>query len=446
MIEQSKKDLERYLDTVCAEVRAKGMHREIRDELSGHFTDLVTERLELGADEEEAQRYAIAQLGDPQAVGKELHRIHKPRIPWGLLAGVLLLSAVSLLGMAAVEAGFGDYYKIPDALMLRQSVYIVLGIAVMAIMYFINFKHLQRSSGWIYGAALMAIGVSMLLGLEVTNGVRRYVGILGLFFDVVGYSPYVFVVALAGIWNRQGFMKSWSGRTRDLAELSLLLLPAVIYAVIPAFPELIIYMAVSLTLYVRMTRRWIRGSVIAVTFLTGGAIYVWNHLHLRERIIAAFQADQRDTGAGWYLNSVIHNTLTSAGWRGQGMGYRIAEERLLFPYTDLFPVYLIQTFGWAGGLLLLMLTCWFVLKMVFYARAVSDTYGRMLILALALMLSIRLIYGLTILTGRMPLISIPFPFLSYGQHVFIEFAALGLLMGVYRRKDMLPAGQAPSSL
>lgn len=303
--------------------------------LSGHFADLMTERQQQGASEEEAQQYAIAQLGDPQAIGRDLHQIHKPRIPWSLLAGVILLSAVSLLGMAAVEAGFGDYYKFPDALMLRQGMFIVLGIAVMAIMYFINFKHVLRSSGWIYGGALMAILFSILVGLQVTNGVRRYVGILGLFFDVIGYSPYIFVVALAGIWNRQGFMKTWNGRTRDLAELSLLLLPAVIYAVIPAFPELIVYLAVSLTFYIWMTRRWIRGTVIAVTFLTGGAIYVWNHLHLRERFIAAVQADHRDTGAG-YLNSVIHNTLTSAGWRGQGMGYRIAEERLMFPYTDLF--------------------------------------------------------------------------------------------------------------
>ncbi|MFD2877817.1 FtsW/RodA/SpoVE family cell cycle protein [Paenibacillus rhizoplanae] len=111
-----------------------------------------------------------------------------------------------------------------------------------------------------------------------------------------------------------------------------------------------------------------------------------------------------------------------------------------------FPAYLIQCFGWAGGLLLLALTCWFVLKMISYARAVSDTYGRMLIIGLGLMISIRLVYGLSILSGRMPLTSIPFPFLSYGQHVLIEFAAVGLLMGVYRRKDMLPAAKVPSGL
>ncbi|MEK3757927.1 FtsW/RodA/SpoVE family cell cycle protein [Paenibacillus sp. FSL P4-0338] len=442
MMEQSKKDLERYLDTVCAQVRAKGMHKEIRDELSGHFTDLVTERLELGATDEEAQQYAIRQLGDPQAVGRELHQIHKPRIPWGLLAGVILLSAVSLLGMAAVEAGFTEDL-IPNALMLRQSVFIILGLIAMTGMFFINFKQLQRASGFIYGGALLMIAASLWLGPEMMNGSRRYVSILGFPFDLIGCSPYLFVVALAGIWKRPNVQNTTGGRLRSWLELGLLLLPAAIYILIPSFAELVVYLVVALPLYIRITRRWVSVMVVAVSSVSGVALYVWSQLHWSDRNIDAFYFQDVVTGAG-YINRIIHGTLTSAGWKGHGL--EGAGNGLIYPYTDLFPVVLIQTFGWAGGLLLLVLTCWFVLKMVSCARAVSDTYGRMLIFALTLMLSIRLLYGLSILSGRMPLISIPFPFLSYGQHVFIEFAAAGLLMGIYRRKDMLPAGQAPSSL
>ncbi|MEK4852416.1 FtsW/RodA/SpoVE family cell cycle protein [Paenibacillus sp. FSL H7-0756] len=444
MMKQSKQDLERYLDTVCAEVRAKGMHNEIRDELSGHFADLVTERLELGATEEEAQQYAIRQLGDPQAVGRELHQIHKPRIPWGLLAGVLLLSAVSLLGMAAVEAGFTEDF-IPNALMLRQSVFIILGLAAMTGMFFINFKQLQRASGWIYSGALILIVASLWLGPEMMNGSRRYVSILGFPFDLIGCSPYLFVVALAGIWKRPGGQKTAGGRLRIWMELGLLLLPAAIYILILSFAELVVYLVVALPLYVWITRRWVRAVVVAASCVSGVALYVWSQMYLRDQFNHYFFISDAENGVG-FLNRMIHSALTSAGWGGQGITDLAVEERLPYPYTDFFPLYLVQSFGWAGGLLLLVLVCWFVLRMFSYARTVSDTYGRALILALALMLSIRLIYGLTILTGRMPLISIPFPFLSYGQHVFIEFAALGLLMGVYRRKDMLPAGQAPSSL
>ncbi|ETT63123.1 cell division membrane protein-like protein [Paenibacillus sp. FSL R7-277] len=444
-MEPNQKVLNRYLNKVCAEVKAKGMHDEIREELSGHFADLMTERQQQGASEEEAQQYAIAQLGDPQAIGRDLHQIHKPRIPWGLLAGVIMLSVVSLLGMAAVEAGFGDYYKFPDALMLRQGMFIVLGIAVMAIMYFINFKQLQRASGWIYGGALLLIAVGMWFNPNMVNGTRRYAFILGFPFDLIGYSPYLFIVGLAGLLKRPGVQNASGSRIRNWKEVGLLLLPAAIYLVIPSFAELVVYLAVALPLYVWITQRWGRAVVVAASCVSGLALYVWSETYLRDRFNRYLFINDAENGVG-FLNRMIHSTLTSAGWGGQGIVELAEDKRLPYPYTDFFPVYLVQSFGWAGGLLLLVLVCWFVLRMLYSARTVSDTYGRALILALALMLSIRLIYGLTILTGRMPLISIPFPFLSYGQHVFIEFAALGLLMGVYRRKDMLPAGQAPSSL
>lgn len=222
---------------------------------------------------------------------------------------------------------------------------------------------------------------------------------------------------------------------RQWADLGLLLLPAAIYCIVPSFAELVVYLAVALPLYVWITRRWVRAVVIAAVFAGVGAIYVWNRI-----------------GTGYYsfINGLIYDTLTSAGWGGQGIAGIAVEKRLPYPYTDLFPVYLIQSFGWAGGLLLLVLVCWFALRMIAYTRSVSDAYGRALIFALSLMLAIRLIYGLSILTGRMPLISIPFPFLSYGQHVFIEFAALGLLMGStggriwsLRHKFPLDAGRLP---
>ncbi|MFD1907058.1 hypothetical protein ACFSQ7_28255 [Paenibacillus rhizoplanae] len=66
----------------------------------------------------------------------------------------------------------------------------------------------------------------------------------------------------------------------------------------------------------------------------------------------------------------------------------------------------------------------------------------MLIIGLGLMISIRLVYGLSILSGRMPLTSIPFPFLSYGQHVLIEFAAVGLLMGGIPAEGYAPCGKS----
>lgn len=435
MKEQGK--LDRFLDRVCAEVRVKGMHSEIREELSGHYEDLMLDRQQRGTTAEEAQQYALAQLGDPQAIGRELHRIHKPRIPWGMLTAILLLIAVSLLGMGSVETG-GHMDRYNFAPMSRQAIFIVLGLFLMTGMYFMNFRLLQKVSGFIYAAALVMITASLTLNVVTINGSTRYVGFLGFTFDLIGYSPYVFVAALAGMLTRRRTGLIWSGRTRGITELVLLLLPAGIYAAISSVAELAVYLPVALVLYVWITRRWFSGVLTAVLSLAGGAIHVLNNNHLREQIIGDINFKLRPDSSG-YMNRTIYEIVTNAGWRGGGYG--VSGERLPYAYTDFFPVYLIQSFGWAGGLLFIAVVGWFCLKMISYVRAVRDPYGRMLILALGLMLSIRLVYGLSILSGRMLLISIPFPFLSYGQHVFIEFAAVGLLMSVYRRKDMLPAVQ-----
>lgn len=274
MMEQGK-NLDIFLDKVCAEVRAKGIHCEIREELSGHYEDLMTERQQLGASEEEAQQYAIAQLGDPRAIGRDLHRIHKPRIPWGLLTAVLLLSAVSLLGMGSIEAGASYKTNLRD-LLLHQTVYIAIGLLVMTGMYFINFKLLQKASGIIYGGTVLAIVISVLMGMKMLNGSRRYVGFLGCNFDLISYTPYLFVVALAGLWTAGHRSLNWSGRTKEMLDVLLLVLPAVIFYTIRAFPEMAVYLTVSLILYVWITRRWVKGTLVGAAFVSGLALYVWN--------------------------------------------------------------------------------------------------------------------------------------------------------------------------
>ncbi|WP_036721229.1 FtsW/RodA/SpoVE family cell cycle protein, partial [Paenibacillus forsythiae] len=60
-------------------------------------------------------------------------------------------------------------------------------------------------------------------------------------------------------------------------------------------------------------------------------------------------------------------------------------------------------------------------------------------------LAFQLVYGVVKLSGHVLIVGFPLPFLSYGgSHLLIEYGALGLLLGVYRRKDIIP-GCAVSS-
>ncbi|WP_438495498.1 permease prefix domain 1-containing protein [Paenibacillus sp. IHBB 3054] len=199
---ESKSGLEQYLDNVCGEVKAKKMHAEIRSELSSHLEDLMIEQESLGASKAEAEVLAIAQMGDPKAVGKDLHHIHKPRTPWGLLGALLLFSAIGLLGMSSLEASFMNNPRVPASFLPKQFSFMLIGIALMTACYFINFRRLQKLSWLLYIFSIAGIVASLKWGLYV-NGSRTYfLAFGGIEINLVSIE-YAALGLLMGIYRRK---------------------------------------------------------------------------------------------------------------------------------------------------------------------------------------------------------------------------------------------------
>lgn len=432
------KELEQqFLDEVCAEIKAKKTHPEIRQELASHLEDLISERVAKGVPREEATAWAIAQMGSPQSIGKELHQIHKPRVPWGLFGVIALLTIISLIGMASMNMGYGPSYKANGYAINwfeNQARYIFIGIISMFIMYFINFRKLKRLSWILYGFAIAGIFASILWGVTV-NGINHGVRFFFITTDTTAYRPYVLMVALAGILmcrQESAKTRSWGSA---LIDIMIIILPAFLLIFLKTFPELAVYLISSIVLYTWITRDWLKSVVLFGASITAGLFFIINNDALMERIMGAIAPSQDLNGFG-YIYQLIHQVITSAGWWGHGFGSM--HENLPYAYSDFFSVYFIHTFGWVGGLLLLAVIFYFFLKLLSTIRSIRDPYGQALVVGLAFLLAIRLLYGLSVLSGRMMVTSIPFPFISYGSHVWFEYAAIGLLMGIYRRKDMMP--------
>ena len=69
-----------WLDAAVAKIRFGPDRKEVRAELSAHLEDkaLDFQRIFPGLTEAEAQERASAEMGDPEEVGRELAKIHKP--------------------------------------------------------------------------------------------------------------------------------------------------------------------------------------------------------------------------------------------------------------------------------------------------------------------------------------------------------------------------------
>ena len=85
-----------WLDAATKAIRFGPDRRAVRSELSAHLEDkaLDFQRIFPGLTEDEAKERAAAEMGDPEEIGRELARLHKPLLGYAWLASKVLLGVV----------------------------------------------------------------------------------------------------------------------------------------------------------------------------------------------------------------------------------------------------------------------------------------------------------------------------------------------------------------
>lgn len=86
-----------YLETVGGQIRWRRARRVLLRELSDHIADQAAAFEAEGRSPEEALAGAVAEMGEPEAVGRELDRLHRPQNRRGLAVTVAALFAAGVL-------------------------------------------------------------------------------------------------------------------------------------------------------------------------------------------------------------------------------------------------------------------------------------------------------------------------------------------------------------
>lgn len=85
--------IDRFLRTVCEQIRWEKAHNMIYEEMKNHIIDQKNAFMDGGLDEKTAVDRAIKEMGDPVLIGMELDQAHRPKTEWGIifLTGIMLL-------------------------------------------------------------------------------------------------------------------------------------------------------------------------------------------------------------------------------------------------------------------------------------------------------------------------------------------------------------------
>ncbi|OUQ88945.1 hypothetical protein B5G50_08540 [Brevibacillus brevis] len=414
-----------YLDQVCRHVRATEMHRKIRDELESHLLDLMDERMEEGVEEEEAVRQAILQMGDSATVGKQLHRIYKPKVEWRLLVYVMAFLAVGLFTMYGMQVSFIEF-KLD-----RYCFYAILGIGVMLAVTFTDYRKLLPYSLHLY---MLTVGVFFLiLAYGHTMNGKTYMYISGsIKIDFVAMSMYLFLISVAGIL----LTRTWRFRSTASKLTVFVLLPACLFVMAGSIMELMLYLFgfIILMMYTKTVRK-------EKLYLVIVSAIVWTAACLLDRytlgrVLGWVQPTKEPLGRGYeYLASM--EAIRSAGFWGKGSHAPLPSMSYLD--SDFKFTYLIHSYGWIAGILILSAVALFIIRLARVVKEVDEPYGKHLIFSIVPLFSLFFIWPLLMSTGMLPILNLEIPFLSYGNigTALAHFAALGLVLSVHRHKNSI---------
>lgn len=429
-----------YIEEICAHVKAKDVHEDIKLELLGHLTERIEELMEdESTSQEEAIKAAVKQMGDAKQVGVGLNAAHKPKPEWSVIGIITAMIGIAL---------FTILFALPESPHTGSSfvpkiVYGLIGIVLLVVLYFSNYQKLLKLSWPLYWVTILLMALAQLYGPEV-NGSTKWLRIGPITLNIFAYSPYLLLIAFAGILymqrEKENTVSNPDFRSQFIDGLKrvavFILLPAYLYLSAPELAELIIYsfgLFVLLLLYGRL--RFLTlciGSFAVVTYImVTQTSYRYRFTYVWERI-TGYLSNNPDANFQT-VRSV--EAIQSGGMWGHGLA--VPNNRLPSESSEMMYSYLIYSLGWVFGAAIALLILAFIIRIVRMGFKTSDFYGRGLVIGLCAVFGIRLVWNLLMCLGVLPIMGIELPFLHLSSVSILEFALIGLMLSVYRRKDMV---------
>lgn len=423
-----------YLDDVCAPVKAKSVHEVIRLEMVGHLEEIVEERMEqegLGLDE--AVAVALMQMGNPRIVGEGLHAAHRPRTEWGMIAILSVLIVMALISLFSLQSSYREMGSI--AYKLIQG---TLGITLMLIIYFVDYHKLLKWSWLLYWVTILLLTIAQLQNTGF-NGAEQWVVIGNMSLNVYSMSPYLFLIAFAGMLHLE------SRRPKPRSECARLLihardvvvyitLPLYFYAIAPAMAQFVVFGA-GLAIMLLFRRCFKQLLIVGAGLASSIGVIVLlvdshKYMHIWDRLFGMLSQNSY----GYYASQQMLDAIRSAGMWGHGFGSHTGD--IPFAYSELLFAYLVYRLGFVFGTGIVVLGVLMTFRMIKVGMRLKDAYASKLVIAVTAVLAMRLVWNILMSLGLLPILGMELPIILWSSTSIVEFAAIGLVLSAYRRKDM----------
>ena len=351
-----------------------------------------------------------------------------------LFSATLVLAALGVVMVFSASAVYaGELYGRPWIFLVKQMVWVGLGLACLFALLRIDYRKLRRpapifSALFVISAMLVAV-----LFLDPSRNTHRWLKAGGFSVQPSEFAKLGLILFLAYFLDRQ---------SRVINDFRRTLLPAglvsvVLFGLVVIEPDLgtaalLALIALAMFFAAGLHFRTIAGlALLGIPVLT---FFIYLEPYRLERVKAFLNPGSDPHGAGFQVTQSIL-AVGSGGLTGTGLMQ--GRQKLFYlpeAHTDFIYAVVGEELGLWGAMLVAVLfgvVAWRGLRI---ASRAPDMFAQLLAVGITAMIVGQALINLSVVLGLMPTKGIPLPFISYGgSDVLVMLLGMGLLLNVSQR-------------
>lgn len=356
----------------------------------------------------------------------------------------IILPIIPLLILtASIAVIYSIVLNTSDAgLALRQGIFAIIGISIMMLASFIDYR-LFRSINWIFYIA----GLLLLLYVDffgtAAGGAMRWIN-LGFFQLQPSELAKVFLIfSFSAFFSKKIGKMKW----RDiLFSVFILATPLLLVLKEPDLGTGLVLCFIFICLLLASKPSKIQLATILLTLIILIGVFFLATFNVkpfgkyikdyqRNRVLTFINPNLDPYGKGYNVRQA-QITIGSGGALGKGLG-RGSQSQLRFlpkPQTDFIFSGIAESFGFVGSIVLVALYAFLIIKIVNIGNLARDNFGMLVCFGTAAMILFQVLVNIGMNLGLAPVTGIPLPFSSYGGSSLAAYLFLiGLVESVFIR-------------
>jgi rod shape determining protein RodA len=357
------------------------------------------------------------------------------RFDWLLFAvtAILMLIGGAMIYSAYEISAAAPESQLLDNVVFRQGLFGLVGLILYFVAAAVDYHRLLSLSRWIYLFILFILGTTLLVG-RIAFGAQSWIEMRQFAPQPSEFAKVLMVFVLARqLSSDQADLESpW-----PLVRSMLMIVPPIVLIYLqPDFGTALILLATWLGMVFLSGVRWRHMAILALVAAALAPV-LWFRMegYMRERFVTFFFPDHDPSGASYNVNQALIS-IGSGGWWGKGP-LRGTQTQLYFlrvRHTDFIFSVLAEEMGFFGSLVMIALFAILILRLVGAAWSARDSYGRLIVGGVAIMIFVQTLINLGMNANLMPVTGLPLPLVSYGGSSLIAtLVALGASQSVAAR-------------